>query len=144
MSATQTFVIAVIAVGVLALVGVLVVAFASRPRRGRVRLDPTAVRRDRRAHRPAASLVAAPVTEGAVSVVSDSKPVPDPLVERQEVSPEEYGVTRRMFFNRSLSGLWGLFLLQFGLASLAFLWPKLRGGGFGGRIEVGDVDEIKA
>lgn len=67
------------------------------------------------------------------------------LVERQllaEVTPEEGGVTRRQFFNRALSGLFGSFLAFMGVASLAFLWPRLTGG-FGAKVDAGAVDDIR-
>ncbi len=56
---------------------------------------------------------------------------------------ETMGVTRRQFFNRSLVALMGLSLATFGAAVLAFLWPKLSGG-FGSKITVGKIDDIKA
>ncbi|HEX2030036.1 MAG TPA: Rieske 2Fe-2S domain-containing protein, partial [Actinomycetota bacterium] len=45
-------------------------------------------------------------------------------------------VSRREFFRRSLLASVGLFSAQFGAASLAFLWPNLRGG-FGSVIDLG-------
>ena len=39
--------------------------------------------------------------------------------------------------------MFGLFLLQFTLASLAFVWPKLKGG-FGTPINAGKVSDLKA
>ncbi|MFQ5947847.1 MAG: ubiquinol-cytochrome c reductase iron-sulfur subunit, partial [Acidimicrobiia bacterium] len=68
----------------------------------------------------------------------------DPLEEREPISRDEYDVTRRQFFNRTILGVFGIFLAQFGLASLAFLWPKLKGGGFGGKVNVGKVEDIKS
>ena len=59
-----------------------------------------------------------------------------------EVSATEYGVTRRKFFNRATAAVFGLFMLQFTLAGLAFFWPKLKGG-FGTPIKAGNVDMIK-
>lgn len=53
-------------------------------------------------------------------------------------------VSRREFFRRSLLSSLGLFGAQFGAASLAFLWPNIRGG-FGGVIELGVAPEdVKA
>ncbi len=60
-----------------------------------------------------------------------------------EISPEEYGVTRRKFFNRAIGAVFGLFMLQFTLASLAFIWPKLKGG-FGTPIKAGSFEALKA
>ncbi len=61
-------------------------------------------------------------------------------VPRPEAAPKEEKkprpVSRREFFRRSLLASVGLFGAQFGAASLAFLWPNLRGG-FGSVIELG-------
>jgi cytochrome b6-f complex iron-sulfur subunit len=52
-------------------------------------------------------------------------------------------VSRREFFRRSLLASVGLFSAQFGAASLAFLWPNLRGG-FGSIIDLGMTpDDVK-
>jgi cytochrome b6-f complex iron-sulfur subunit len=52
-------------------------------------------------------------------------------------------VSRREFFRRSLLASVGLFSAQFGAASLAFLWPNLRGG-FGSLIDLGITpDDVK-
>ncbi len=59
-----------------------------------------------------------------------------------ELTPAQFGETRRQFLNRATSVSWGAFLAFFGIASLAFLWPKLSGG-FGGKIDAGDIGEIK-
>jgi cytochrome b6-f complex iron-sulfur subunit len=53
------------------------------------------------------------------------------------------GVTRRQFFNRSIVLLMGLSLSGFGAAILAFLWPQPKGG-FGSKIRVGNVEDLKA
>jgi cytochrome b6-f complex iron-sulfur subunit len=53
------------------------------------------------------------------------------------------GVTRRQFLNRmTVSGI-VIGLAQFGMASMDFLWPRLRGG-FGAKIDVGDADALKS
>src|SRR5437763_9118584 len=51
-------------------------------------------------------------------------------------------VTRREFFRRSLVGSLLVFSAEFGGASLAFLWPSLKGG-FGSVIQAGRIDDIK-
>jgi cytochrome b6-f complex iron-sulfur subunit len=64
---------------------------------------------------------------------------------REEPKPETKPrpVTRREFFRRSLLASVGLFGAQFGAASLAFLWPNLRGG-FGSLINLGlTPDDVK-
>ena len=78
----------------------------------------------------------APVTE-------DDDPAPvDPLAARAEVNSEDYDVTRRQFFNRGIYGVFGLFTAQLGLASLAFMWPRLSSGGFGSKVSAGAIDAI--
>jgi cytochrome b6-f complex iron-sulfur subunit len=57
--------------------------------------------------------------------------------------PETLGVTRRQFLNRGIIATFGFGLSAFGAACLAFLWPP-PGGGFGSRVTVGKVDDIKA
>lgn len=57
--------------------------------------------------------------------------------------PEAYGVTRRQFLNRSVIALMGLGISAFGVAVIGFLWPS-SSGGFGSKIRVGSVNDIKA
>ncbi len=154
MSSSQIFVIAIAAAAVLAAIAIFAVAY----RRGgettsaAAELDRRAARKDQvRRRQVAATREAAAVGDGqggvAVLVAEDeeeeSEPLPDPLELRPEVSPEEYGVTRRMFLNRSLGAVFGVFLLQFAIGFLAFFWPKLKPGGFGGKIDAGDIDDIR-
>src|SRR5512133_2866119 len=51
-------------------------------------------------------------------------------------------VTRREFFRRSLIVSFGVFAAEFGGATLAFLWPNLKGG-FGSVITAGKLADIK-
>lgn len=144
MSTAQALALGVAVVAVLGAVGIFALAW----RRERVAkavgsLDREAVAADRarRERQPAPAIVTeeAPPTEP-----EPSPPPPEPKGPRAvEVSAEEYGVNRRQFLNRSLLGSFGIYLAGFGLTSLAFLWPKLSGG-FGSKIDAGDVDEIKA
>jgi cytochrome b6-f complex iron-sulfur subunit len=57
--------------------------------------------------------------------------------------PAAIGVSRRQFFNRSIVGLMVLSLSGFGASVIAFLWPRISGG-FGSKIRVGNIDEVKA
>ena len=57
------------------------------------------------------------------------------------VDEEELGVTRRQFFNRGILAATGLGIASFGAASLAFLWPS-GSGGFGGKVNIGSLDDI--
>jgi len=52
-------------------------------------------------------------------------------------------ISRREFFRRSLVGSLLVYAAQFGGATLAFLWPNLKGG-FGSVISAGKADEIRA
>ena len=52
-------------------------------------------------------------------------------------------VSRRDFFRKSLISSLLVFGAQFGGASVAFLWPNLKGG-FGAVIDAGAIDDIKA
>lgn len=76
---------------------------------------------------------------GAVVPVADSGP---PVV-WVPPDPETLGVTRRQFLNRGIVTTFGLGLSAFGAACLAFLWPP-PGGGFGSKVNVGKLDDIKA
>jgi cytochrome b6-f complex iron-sulfur subunit len=57
--------------------------------------------------------------------------------------PETLGVNRRQFFNRSIVAAQGLVLGSFSLAIIGFLWPSLTGG-FGGKVNAGDIKDILA
>jgi cytochrome b6-f complex iron-sulfur subunit len=57
--------------------------------------------------------------------------------------PEEVGVTRRQFFNRSIIAFFILGLSGFGAAVIAYLWPQPKGG-FGSAIRVGSIPDIQA
>lgn len=75
---------------------------------------------------------------GALVQASEPAP-PAPYV---PPDAETLGVTRRQFFNRSIVAMFGLGITGFGAAVLAFIWPQV-GGGFGGKINVGPVDDVK-
>jgi cytochrome b6-f complex iron-sulfur subunit len=51
-------------------------------------------------------------------------------------------VSRRDFFRRSLVTSLAIFGAQFGGASIAFLWPNLKGG-FGSLIDLGSINDLK-
>jgi cytochrome b6-f complex iron-sulfur subunit len=53
------------------------------------------------------------------------------------------GMSRRDFFRLSWLAAFGTFLGGFGFASLGLLWPNLRGG-FGAKIPLGNVEDLKA
>ena len=57
--------------------------------------------------------------------------------------PETLGVTRRQFLNRSIVGFMIMALSAFGASLIAFLWPTASGG-FGSKIVVGPLEDVKA
>ena len=56
--------------------------------------------------------------------------------------PDQIGVNRRQFLNRSVISFMGLGLSGFGAAIIAFLWPG-RVTGFGAKISVGKISDIQ-
>jgi cytochrome b6-f complex iron-sulfur subunit len=80
---------------------------------------------------------AAPVGGGTAIAVEHAQRV-------VEVSPEEAGISRRMFFNRALGYI---FLGGFGgtlaLSILSFMWPKVTGG-FGADVRAGKAEDLLA
>ena len=81
--------------------------------------------RARRAER----MATATGTPGASSGIEGGKPAPRPM-------------SRRDFFRSSLVASLLVFGAQFGGATLAFLWPSLKGG-FGSVISAGKVEDVK-
>jgi cytochrome b6-f complex iron-sulfur subunit len=150
MNPTTIFILILVAAALIAVVGIVVVA------RGRVdadgvadsaQLDSRAKKADKDRRRAKAK--AASAENGKEPDVGSTVAVADPPAEYRkddpkiEVTPVEYGVTRRKFFNRAIGAVFGLFMLQFALAGLAFFWPKLKGG-FGTPINAGTVKDLKA
>ena len=155
MSPTTIFILVLVIAALIAVVGIVMVARGRSDSDGAAsaaQLDSKAKKADK-ARRKAKASVAATVSvnatsdAGAVSGVAVA--VVDPPAEyskdapKIEVTPAEYGVTRRKFFGRAVGAVFGLFMLQFALAGLAFFWPKLKGG-FGTQIKAGSVKELKA
>ena len=147
MSATTIFIIGLAATGLLAIIAIFTVAARRGPSAGPItgELDRRALRRDKEARAArqiqsdsSVAVLAPPETEAE----TEAAPPPDPLALREELTPAEMGVTRRKFFNRSLLAIFGVFLGQFAIASLAFIWPKLKGG-FGTPINVGNIEELR-
>ncbi|MGH2724751.1 MAG: ubiquinol-cytochrome c reductase iron-sulfur subunit [Actinomycetota bacterium] len=82
----------------------------------------------------AASLIRSRVAAATFRAAAEGRPrrpEPEPEPERK---PRP--VSRREFFRRSLLASISLFGAQFGLASLGFLWPNVRGG-FGAVVDLG-------
>jgi len=57
--------------------------------------------------------------------------------------PDTYGVTRRQFLNRSITGLFVVGLATFGVAIVGFLWPS-GSSGFGSKIRIGKISDVLA
>lgn len=148
---TTTLVIGLIVLALLA-----VVAFTAAIRRGDTQtaigqLSGETVRKDRSSRlgtsSPGSSQAAARMeaegrgeSSGDVVAVKDRPPVEyTPYV---PPDPETIGVTRRQFLNRSIVAMFGLALTGFGAAIIAQLWPRPTEG-FGARINVGRIDDIK-
>ena len=140
MSTTQILILAFAAIGVVATLAIMSIAY----RRGG---DGSAVvgKFDRKARRRgrAAARAARPEATPALAAAHVEEPTPvDPLQNREVVDEAAFGVTRRQFFNRGILGIFGLFLAQFGIASLAFMWPKLKPGGFGSKVIAGSASDL--
>ncbi len=156
MDATGIFIIGILIAGVLAVAGIFAVAFGRGPTEGAVTADELDARAKAADEAARAKKAEAQIGGGATAVATITEappeasepelppePTEDPLTDRIEVTQTEYGVTRRQFFNRALIAVFSLFLLQFAIASLAFIWPKL-GGGFGTPVNAGSVADLKA
>lgn len=155
MDETTIFIIGIAAAAALVAVAVFTVAFkrgpSSEPVTGGITgaLDRRAIKRDLAARRQrdaeansegggVATLIDQELTEEP-----EPEPTPDPMLHREQLTPEQFGVTRRKFFNRAILGLFGgAFLGGLGISFLAFLWPKL-GGGFGSSIAVGSASDLR-
>lgn len=156
MSATTIFVIGIIGATVLVAGAIFTVAFrrgpGSSPVTGGVTgaLDKRAIRQDLASREvrvggdeEATGAVATLVVETEQPAMAEPPPARDPILERVQVTPEEFGVTRRQFFNRAILGLFGgAFMGGLTISFLAFLWPKLSGG-FGSPIAVGTVSDLR-
>jgi len=65
------------------------------------------------------------------------------VVQWEPVDEEELGVSRRQFLNRALLGISGFSAGVLGIGILGFLWPT-GAGGFGGKINAGNLEDILA
>lgn len=87
------------------------------------------------------ALVGAAAAAGAPAYVLELE-VPEPAPKPRRVEEDVAGVSRRQFLNRSWVTALLIGAANFGMASLDFLWPRLRGG-FGTKIKVGRLEEIR-
>ena len=148
MSATTIFVIAIIGAGVLTVLGIFAIAIRRGPSAGPITTDEIEGKAEPFPEpSPAIQAKAEDVDSDAATVATltevSTEPPADPLMEKETLTPAEYGVTRRKFLNRALYAVFGLFLAQFALGALMYVWPRLKGG-FGTPINAGNIDELKA
>jgi cytochrome b6-f complex iron-sulfur subunit len=145
---------AVIAIVIAAVVVLAAIAFVTAARRGDVRrgagsLSRETRRRDRSSSAPAVieeqpttgkEVERAAVAERSTALEPARSAAPAPWT---PPDPETVAFSRRRFFNRSAVTLMGVGLSGFGVAAIAFLWPKV-GGGFGSKINAGKVDDLNS
>lgn len=140
---------AIIALGGAVVVVLAAVLFLSAARRADVRGAGALTRETRRRDRGTVEGVglattAQEVEQAATDARTGTDIVPAaglPPVPWTAPDPEGIGVTRRQFFNRTLVTLMSVSLGSFGLAIIAFLYPR-AGGGFGSKVNVGKLDDI--
>lgn len=85
------------------------------------------------------------VERAAVESRSTALAKNDELLPVAWVAPDAdaLGVSRRVFFNRAYISLMGLGLGGFAAAAfVGFLYPPSKGGGFGGKVGAGKIDDI--
>ncbi len=149
MSNAAIVAVVVVAAAVLAIIVFVTTQRRSDARRGAGALSRETVRRDRSA------LADVPVPPSGRSVEraaaearspSTALATLEPRVPAPYVPPDAdtIGFTRRQFFNRGMVTLMSVGLGGFGLACIGFLWPKPSGGGFGGKVPAGKLDDIFA
>jgi cytochrome b6-f complex iron-sulfur subunit len=141
MSVGQAVALGIAVVALLSTVAVFALAWRRDEDSAQVgKLDKDARRAE--ARQPSFAATATAASEVAPEPEEIPEPAAAPSREPVELTAAEYGETRRQFLNRATGVSFGAFLAFFGITSLAFMWPKLKGG-FGGKIDAGDVGEIK-
>ena len=156
MSGVELIIIGVAAVAIAAAVGAFAIAFRraepDAASQWPKRLERRARKKDRSAPTMEVVVPAEPQTEIIETKEEDVAGVPAappsealaPITETQvivEASPEEVGITRRQFFNRSLAAMSAAWFGIMGIEILAFLWPKISGG-FGSDVDAGNVADL--
>ncbi|MDA0370758.1 MAG: Rieske 2Fe-2S domain-containing protein [Actinomycetota bacterium] len=141
MSSAATIAIVIAAIVVLAAV-VLVTTARRADVRGAGALSRETVKRDKSSAKvgaPAgASFESAEVSARSTALEKASEVAPVAWVAPDE---EAVGVSRRQFFNRAAVTMMSASIGAFGVAVVAFLWPR-AGGGFGSKVNVGRLDDL--
>ena len=158
MSSGSILVIAIAAIVVLAGTFLLTTARRSDRNAATGLLARETMRRDRQASRGRKALAtdgtppvatgkdlerAAMLARSGSGEVELVRPAAAPAVPRPPMDAEQLGVTRRQFFNRSITAMMTAGIAGFGASVLAFLWPSLTGG-FGSKITVGKLEDVLA
>ncbi len=156
MSGVELIIIGVAAVAIAAAVGAFAIAFRRAEPDAASQWPKRLERRARKSDRSAPAMeVVVPAAEeaeeaeGAQEDLAEESASPAsealaPITESQvivEASPEEVGITRRQFFNRSLAAMSVAWFGIMGIEILAFLWPKISGG-FGSDVDAGNVADL--
>ncbi len=147
-------ILAVAVVAVVVLAGLFLLTTARRSDRNAATglLARETMKRDRQARKARRIEAEAPVfpaaatgkdVERAVRSASIATPAPKLPVPWTPMDEEQLGVTRRQFFNRSITVMMIAGISGFAASLIAFLWPSLKGG-FGSRVTVGKIDDILA
>ncbi|MEY3054256.1 MAG: hypothetical protein RL550_779 [Actinomycetota bacterium] len=141
MSSAATIAIVIAVIVVLAAV-VLITSARRADVRGAGALSRETVKRDKSADKvsvPAgASFESAEVSARSTALEKASEVAPVAWVAPDE---EAIGVSRRQFFNRAAVTMMSASIGAFGVAVVAFLWPR-AGGGFGSKVNVGRLDDL--
>ena len=87
------------------------------------------------------SFIRATKADSSLEQAATADSIPDEAAASTAVVKKD--MSRRDFFRVAWLASLGLFALQFGGATIAYLWPNLKGG-FGSKITVGTVADIKA
>ena len=141
---------AVIGIVVAVVVVLGAVVFLTAARRTDVRGAGALSRETRKRDRDAdvdlpVALTGRDVERAAVESRSTGLVKADELLPAPWVAPDAdaIGVSRRVFFNRAYISLMGLGLGGFAAAAfVGFLYPPSKGGGFGGKVGAGKIDDI--
>jgi cytochrome b6-f complex iron-sulfur subunit len=141
MSSAATIAIAIAAIVVLAAI-VLVTSARRSDVRGAGALARETVKRDKstKAEAPVAGAVyeKAEVQARCTAIEKANEVAP---VAWQAPDAEAVAVSRRQFFNRAAVTMMSASIGAFGVAVVAFLWPR-AGGGFGSKVNVGRLDDL--
>ncbi|MGI9585334.1 MAG: ubiquinol-cytochrome c reductase iron-sulfur subunit [Acidimicrobiia bacterium] len=145
MTGSMIFAVVLILMTIMAAIAIVAIATRRSDSEGAVtgaELDRRAAKADRKRRALQAEAAAEATDSGSDVLLVDAPAEYKDDAPRQDISETEYGVTRRKFFNRAIGAVFGLFMLQFTLASLAMFWPKLKGG-FGTPINAGSAESLK-